>query len=215
MLRQVAAALREAHLHGMIHRDVKPENVMLCHRGEDDVVKLLDFGLVKNLEQAQTRDITKQIKILGTPRYMAPERIVNPADVDARSDIYALGAVGYFLLTGQADLRGRQQSRDHATRCCTRRRRGRRERRRGHSGGARRADRGVPRKGPGAAAADGGRGDRRARPAVEPPCLDPGRCGRVVERIPREPEGKRRNLPRWRQPDRAQLRCADSRAGCR
>ena len=106
ILRQVAAALREAHLHGMIHRDVKPENVMLCHRGEDDVVKLLDFGLVKNLEQAQTRDITKQLKILGTPRYMAPERILNPADVDARSDIYAVGAVGYFLLTGKPIFEG-------------------------------------------------------------------------------------------------------------
>ncbi|MEO8306019.1 MAG: serine/threonine protein kinase [Betaproteobacteria bacterium] len=101
ILRQVGAALREAHEHGMIHRDVKPENVMLCRRGEDDVVKLLDFGLVKNLERAQTRDITKQIKILGTPRYMAPERILNPADVDARSDIYALGAVGYYLLAGK------------------------------------------------------------------------------------------------------------------
>ncbi len=101
VLRQVAAALREAHKRGMIHRDVKPENVMLCRRGEDDVVKLLDFGLVKNLERVETRDITKQIKILGTPRYMAPERIVNPTDVDARSDIYALGAVGYYLVTGK------------------------------------------------------------------------------------------------------------------
>ncbi len=100
VLRQVAAALREAHLRGMVHRDVKPENVMVCRRGEDDVVKLLDFGLVKNLEQADTRDVTKQIKILGTPRYMAPERILNPADADPRSDIYALGAVGYFMLTG-------------------------------------------------------------------------------------------------------------------
>ena len=101
ILRQVAAALREAHLRGLVHRDVKPENVMLCRRGEDDVVKLLDFGLVKNLERADTRDITKQLNILGTPRYMAPERLLNPADVDVRADIYALGAVGYFLLTGK------------------------------------------------------------------------------------------------------------------
>ncbi|MET0204092.1 MAG: serine/threonine-protein kinase [Casimicrobiaceae bacterium] len=106
ILRQVGAALREAHEHGMIHRDVKPENVMLCRRGEDDVVKLLDFGLVKNLERAQTRDITKQLKILGTPRYMAPERILNPKDVDARSDIYAVGAVAYFLLTGKPIFEG-------------------------------------------------------------------------------------------------------------
>jgi serine/threonine-protein kinase len=106
VLRQVAAALREAHEHGLIHRDVKPENVMLCRRGEDDVVKLLDFGLVKNLETAQTSDITRQIRILGTPRYMAPERILNPSDVDARADIYALGAVGYFLLTGRPVFEG-------------------------------------------------------------------------------------------------------------
>jgi serine/threonine-protein kinase len=106
ILRQVAAALREAHLRGLVHRDVKPENVMLCRRGEDDVVKLLDFGLVKNLERAETRDITKQLKILGTPRYMAPERLLNPADVDARSDIYALGAVAYFLLTGKPIFEG-------------------------------------------------------------------------------------------------------------
>lgn len=106
IVRQVAAALREAHLHGMIHRDVKPENVMLCRRGEDDVVKLLDFGLVKNLEDADTRDITKQIKLLGSPRYMAPERLLNPSDVDARSDIYALGAVAYFLLTGKSIFDG-------------------------------------------------------------------------------------------------------------
>ena len=106
ILRQVAAALREAHLRGLVHRDVKPDNVMLCRRGEDDVVKLLDFGLVKNLERPETRDITKQLKILGTPRYMAPERLLNPADVDVRSDIYALGAVGYFLLTGKPIFEG-------------------------------------------------------------------------------------------------------------
>jgi serine/threonine protein kinase len=101
ILRQVCAALREAHLRGIVHRDVKPENVMLCRRGEDDVVKLVDFGLMKNLSRPDTRDLTKQLKVLGTPRYMAPERIANPADVDARSDLYAVGAVGYLLLTGK------------------------------------------------------------------------------------------------------------------
>jgi len=106
VLRQVAAALREAHQRGLVHRDVKPDNVMLCRRGEDDVVKLLDFGLVKSLEREQTRDITKQIRVLGTPRYMAPERILNPSDADARSDIYAWGAVAYFLLTGKPLFEG-------------------------------------------------------------------------------------------------------------
>lgn len=101
ILRQIAAALREAHMRGLIHRDVKPENVMLCRRGEDDVVKLLDFGLVKDLEGTDTRDITRQLSIVGTPMYMAPERLLQPSDVDARSDIYALGAVGYYLLTAR------------------------------------------------------------------------------------------------------------------
>jgi serine/threonine protein kinase len=90
----------------MIHRDVKPDNIMLCRRGEDDFLKLLDFGLVKDIESEQTRDVTKQLKILGTPRYMSPERIRNPADVDARSDLYALGAVGFFLLTGRHVFEG-------------------------------------------------------------------------------------------------------------
>jgi serine/threonine-protein kinase len=106
ILRQVAAALREAHMRGLVHRDVKPENVMLCRRGDDDVVKLLDFGLVKDLEGPQTRDITRQLSIIGTPMYMAPERLVQPSDVDVRSDIYALGAVGYFLLTGRSLFEG-------------------------------------------------------------------------------------------------------------
>jgi serine/threonine-protein kinase len=101
ILRQVAAALREAHHLGLVHRDVKPDNIMLCRRGEDDYVKLLDFGLVKDLENEQSRDVTKPLRILGTPRYMSPERLRDPADVDARSDLYALGAVGYYLLTGR------------------------------------------------------------------------------------------------------------------
>jgi len=113
VLRQVAAALREAHHLGLVHRDVKPDNVMLCRRGEDDFVKLVDFGLVKDVLRDQTRDVTKQIRVLGTPRYMSPERIVNPSDVDARADLYALGAVGYYLVTGRHVFEG-EDSRDIA-----------------------------------------------------------------------------------------------------
>jgi serine/threonine-protein kinase len=79
---------------------------MLCQRGEDDVVKVLDFGLVKNIQRPETRDITKQVRILGTPVYMAPERIRNPGDVDARADLYAVGAVGFFMLTGRRVFEG-------------------------------------------------------------------------------------------------------------
>jgi tRNA A-37 threonylcarbamoyl transferase component Bud32 len=102
LLRQVCAGLAEAHAKGLVHRDVKPENLMVCRRGgEYDVVKILDFGLVKNIAAPHSRDLTRSLRILGTPLYMAPERLRNPADVDARADIYAVGAVAYFLLTGK------------------------------------------------------------------------------------------------------------------
>jgi serine/threonine-protein kinase len=102
VLRQVCGSLKEAHDRGLVHRDVKPHNVMLCrHGGEFDVVKVLDFGLVKEIQNAHTRDITQFARVLGTPLYMAPERLRNPADADARADIYALGAVAFFILTGR------------------------------------------------------------------------------------------------------------------
>ena len=102
VLKQVCAALREAHSRSLVHRDIKPHNIMLCYRGgEYDVVKLLDFGLVKDTERGQSRDITQFQRVLGTPRYMAPERIRNAGDADARSDIYSVGAVAYFLVTGR------------------------------------------------------------------------------------------------------------------
>ena len=111
VLRQVAAALREAHMRGLVHRDVKPENVMLCRRGEDDVVKLLDFGLVKNLEGAETRDLTRQLSIIGTP---------GPHGARAAAEALGRGrAVGHLrtrrgrlLPPRPADLRGRRHARD-------------------------------------------------------------------------------------------------------
>jgi len=102
ILRQACASLWEAHSCGLVHRDIKPQNIMLCEiRGERDFVKVLDFGLVKQIGGSQTRDLTAHMCILGTPLYMSPERIRNPGDADGRADIYALGAVGFFLLTGQ------------------------------------------------------------------------------------------------------------------
>jgi tRNA A-37 threonylcarbamoyl transferase component Bud32 len=101
-LRQACGSLKEAHARGLVHRDVKPQNLMLCVRGEQhDVLKVLDFGLVKEVHNPHTRDITQFARVLGTPLYMAPERLRNPADADARSDIYALGAVAHFLVTGR------------------------------------------------------------------------------------------------------------------
>ena len=102
ILRQACASLWEAHSCGLVHRDIKPQNIMLCDiRGERDFVKVLDFGLVKQIGGGDTRDLTAHMRILGTPLYMSPERIRNPADADTRADIYALGAVGFFLLTGK------------------------------------------------------------------------------------------------------------------
>lgn len=102
ILKQVCESLREAHGKGFVHRDIKPGNVMLCERGGvADVVKVLDFGLIKDIYATDTRDITQYATVLGTPLFMAPERLRDPADADARADIYAVGAVAFLLLTGK------------------------------------------------------------------------------------------------------------------
>jgi serine/threonine-protein kinase len=106
-LRGIAGSLSEAHERGLVHRDVTPANIMLCHKGGlYDVPKLLDFGLIKDTRTPHTRDLTRALRILGTPAYMAPERIERPDSSDARSDLYALGAVGFFSLTGRPPLEG-------------------------------------------------------------------------------------------------------------
>ena len=102
VLKQVCESLREAHGKGLIHRDIKPANVMLCERGgESDVVKVLDFGLIKDVHATDTRDITQYARLLGTPTYMAPERIRNPAEAAPTVDVYAVGALAFYLLTGK------------------------------------------------------------------------------------------------------------------
>jgi serine/threonine-protein kinase len=106
-LRQVCAALREAHDAGLIHRDIKPANVFLCrHGGLPDVVKVLDFGLVKELDAGGDTKESSINHLIGTPLYMSPEAIASPSKVNAQSDLYALGAVAYFLLTGQPVFSG-------------------------------------------------------------------------------------------------------------
>jgi serine/threonine-protein kinase len=102
LLRQVASALREAHGIGFIHRDIKPSNIIACERGRIyDVAKLLDFGLVKGFGQSQELvGATQDGAITGSPAYMSPEQGIGKP-LDARTDVYSLGAVAYFLLTGQ------------------------------------------------------------------------------------------------------------------
>lgn len=103
LLRQVCHSLAEAHAHGLIHRDIKPANIFLCRLGsDDDVVKVLDFGLVKRTTQVAVNSLlTAETATPGTPAYMPPELAMGAQSIDARTDIYALGCVAYWLLTGQ------------------------------------------------------------------------------------------------------------------
>jgi serine/threonine-protein kinase len=104
LLLQTCEALAEAHSQGLIHRDLKPGNIYAAHRGGVfDVAKLLDFGLAKPLRdgEAETADLTQAGSITGSPLYMSPEQATGEDRPDARSDIYSLGAVAYFLLTGR------------------------------------------------------------------------------------------------------------------
>lgn len=102
ILLQVCGSLYEAHSEGLVHRDIKPANIMLSHRGgEPDVVKVLDFGLVKAIDGNQQEESSASGGLTGTPLYMSPEAIQSPMSVDGRSDLYGVGAVGYFLLTGK------------------------------------------------------------------------------------------------------------------
>ncbi|MDD5141605.1 MAG: serine/threonine protein kinase [Verrucomicrobiales bacterium] len=102
ILCQMCGSLAEAHGIGLVHRDIKPANVFLTRRGGlPDFVKVLDFGLVKARATQGQLELTGANTTLGTPLYMSPEAVEHPDKVDARADIYSVGAVGYFLVTGQ------------------------------------------------------------------------------------------------------------------
>ena len=102
LLRQVCGALQEAHDAGFIHRDIKPANIFASMRGGIwDVVKVLDFGLVRQAKLKSESVLTGTNVIAGTPQYMSPEQGMQAANVDPRSDVYSLGATAYFMLTGR------------------------------------------------------------------------------------------------------------------
>ncbi len=111
ILRQVCGSLAEAHDHGLVHRDMKPGNIMLCRWGGLwDFVKVLDFGLVKVQDTPADVQLTRSRVLLGTPEYLAPEAILSPSEVDHRADLYGVGAVGYFLLSGRPVFVGQKTS---------------------------------------------------------------------------------------------------------
>lgn len=105
ILQQVCASLSEAHEAGLVHRDIKPANVILCNRGDlaEDMVKVLDFGLSKPYSgyAEVSPEVSHSLTIAGTPQFISPEAVSRPEQVDPRSDIYAVGALGYYLLTGR------------------------------------------------------------------------------------------------------------------
>ena len=107
ILKQICFSLKEAHEVGLIHRDIKPMNVILSPRGgQFDVVKVLDFGLVKDISGVSEQQVTVAQEITGTPAYIAPERLKYPRNIDARSDLYSLGSVAFNLLTGKDVFEG-------------------------------------------------------------------------------------------------------------
>lgn len=108
LLRQVCHSLGEAHATGLIHRDVKPANIFACRLGPDrDFVKVLDFGLVKQVDESKmTQQLSADHAAAGTPAYMAPEMALGQTDIDGRADLYALGCVAYWLLTGETVFTG-------------------------------------------------------------------------------------------------------------
>jgi serine/threonine-protein kinase len=113
ILSQICGSLAEAHTVGLIHQDIKPANVFLCERaGMVDMVKVLDFGLVRRFSRAEGVEgrtsmiAPQQQDFVGTPHYIAPEALLGDGEVDGRTDLYSLGCVAHFLLTGATPFAG-------------------------------------------------------------------------------------------------------------
>jgi serine/threonine-protein kinase len=102
LMKQVCLSLEEAHRKGLVHRDIKPTNIFSCRVGlESDFAKVLDFGLVKHTDSGMNTMLTQDGSSAGTPAYMAPEAAMGEEKVDGRLDLYSLGCVAYFMLTGR------------------------------------------------------------------------------------------------------------------
>jgi serine/threonine-protein kinase len=102
ILRQICAAVGAMHARQLLHRDIKPDNVIAyAAHGDCDLIKLLDFGLIRDLENKASRDLTREARVLGTPAFMAPERLRDPRCVDPRTDLYGIGCIAFYLLVGR------------------------------------------------------------------------------------------------------------------
>ncbi len=109
LLRQTCDALREAHNQGLVHRDLKPSNIIAAQRGGVyDVAKIVDFGLVEATSPPANRAAAGKGLILGSPLFMSPEQALAQQAPDSRSDLYSLGAVAYYLLTGHPPFEGKK-----------------------------------------------------------------------------------------------------------
>jgi eukaryotic-like serine/threonine-protein kinase len=107
---QVAKALRKAHEAGLVHRDLKPRNVFLARVDDNEVVKVLDFGIVKSAEPARPGEATKTGVIMGSPKYMSPEQVRSAKGVDHRSDLWSLGLILFRAVTGRSAFEGETPS---------------------------------------------------------------------------------------------------------
>lgn len=111
LLRQICAGVAVMHERKLLHRDIKPDNVMAYAAHDDyDLIKLLDFGLIKDLDLTASRDLTRDVRVLGTPAFMAPERLLDPRLVDPRTDLYGIGCIAFYLLTGRKPFEARLDS---------------------------------------------------------------------------------------------------------
>ncbi|MBW2526193.1 MAG: serine/threonine protein kinase, partial [Deltaproteobacteria bacterium] len=107
LVRQIARALEAAHDEGIVHRDLKPQNIFLVHDRDEELVKVFDFGIAKALNNpSDGKPLTQVGSILGTPRYMAPEQLMEATAVDHRADLWALAVIAYRMLTGKLPFDG-------------------------------------------------------------------------------------------------------------